>query len=752
MPGREQNIEEKGCEQVQDDRQLACRIYDSHNLRRELAAGRKFSQDLIPPYMFSLLNCHAKAASKHYDDLESRHDESIQQALVNKCIQPVLKTWLDSRQLVVNEIDALRQGIEEQAVTIAASPSRLKEKGTVRLSVSDAPGIAAIERDIEERAKCIGGIHAKPRSGRDYIWTVGGREFAKNYNRGNAEIFLDAPGTYEICVTVQYEWRVDGLPVVSLEDGISGKAVRKGCATVTVEEAPKDVKKQTEDVKKPESPPPSDTATGAKKEPPSCSYEYSNWGECARATKKQTRTVTATRPEGCVEKNKPSLEQGCTPPPSEEEKKAQYFNCLCRCYCGWAGHIGVWWDPEGKSIPESPSTGPCFGGAGAFGNTRRHHFGGPNDCAKACWEGAFGKGTYDPKKADEMRKTENKKHKKPLKIKLNASKNPADFGDIVTLQAEASEGTGGYAYTWGGCAQDAKDAQAKVVNTRDCKPCTASVTVTDQDGESASDSVTIRCNALKVKLTKESPRENSVPIGGRATFFAEVFSGDKPAGGTLFYIWERNPDAVFGDPKNPKYETTGGSQSRNSASFRKPGTTPVWVVVMREVDGRKITVGESAQIMIQVVKPKLTLKAEPSDPLVGQEVKITLTEEPKLDDQTVSYWWEIAGNTQNAGPDAEPARLYLPPEGRQTGDGHRSREGEGRRRRDRSREDNRNGEETDRHRNRPEDSGAAPDDLEGRSGSRSGGPPDRRRSACRVQCCREPRSEAAAAIPVDCRP
>ena len=27
----------------------------------------------------------------------------------------------------------------------------------------------------------------------------------------------------------------------------------------------------------------------------------------------------------------------------------------------------MWYDPEGKSKPECESTGPCFGGAGAFG-------------------------------------------------------------------------------------------------------------------------------------------------------------------------------------------------------------------------------------------------------------------------------------------------------------------------------------------------------------------------------------------------
>ncbi len=661
VPGREQNIEEKGCEQLNDDGHLACRIYDSHGLRRSLEAGHKFRQDLIPPFMLSLLNCHAKAASKHYDDYESKHDEGVQQALVNKCIQPVLKTWLDSRQLKVGETDALRQMLEEQSVKVTASPARLKEKGTVRLSVSDGRDVAAIRKDIEDHARCLGGIHAKPVSSHDFIWTVNGREFAKDY-RGRAELPLDAPGSYEICVSDQYSWRVSGLPIVALEDGLSGKAVRRGCVSVVVE-LPPEKTRDVRDVVKPGTPPPGDPVTKTakketqttKKETSTCSYEYSAWGACNAATKKQTRTVTAKKPKGCVERGKPSLEQGCT---TQDELDARYYNCLCRCSSNWAMHIGVWWDPAGKSVPECESSGACFGGAGAFGCTRRHHFGTTNDCAKRCWEGAYGKDTWDPDKAEAMRREQNRKHKKPLAVKLTASKNPADFGDIVELNANAQEGTGGYKYTWGGCAQDAKDNRAKVANTRECKPCTASVTVTDQDGESATDSLTIKCTSLKVKITKQSPQENSIPIGGKAAFMAEVFSGGKHASGSFTYLWEPNPDVVFGDPKNPVYEKKDGALSRNSALFRKPGATPVWVVVLREIEGRTMTVGESEQIMIQVVKPKITLKAEPTNPLVGQEVKITLTEEPKLDAGTVSFWWEKTGNTQSAGPVGSNQKAY----------------------------------------------------------------------------------------------
>lgn len=382
----------------------------------------------------------------------------------------------------------------------------------------------------------------------------------------------------------------------------------------------------------------------------SCSYTYSDWGDCNRATKTQTRTVTAREPASCEERQKPTLEQSCTPPPTEEELRHRYFNCLCRCSSGWAGHIGVWYDPEGKSVPECESSGPCFGGAGAFGCTRRHFFAGPSDCAKGCWEGSWGKGTYDPAKADALRKGENRKYKKPLTVQIEASKNPADFGDIVDLTAKTSEGSGGYSWSWSGCAEDAEKDRAKVPFTQSCRPCTANVTVTDQDGDTASDSLPVQCTALSVKLTKERPAENTIPVGDKAALLAEVFSGDQPAGGRFTYYWEPNPDVQYGgDPKNPSYETSGGAQSRNTALFRQTGPTPVWVTVLKQVGETKVTVGESEHILIDVISPQLSLKADKTSPLIGEMVVLTVEETPQMSDDLVSFWWEYSGEANSPG-------------------------------------------------------------------------------------------------------
>ncbi|HRD86494.1 MAG TPA: rhodanese-like domain-containing protein, partial [Rubrivivax sp.] len=113
--------------------------------------------------------------------------------------------------------------------------------------------------------------------------------------------------------------------------------------------------------------------------------------------------------------------------------------------------------------------------------------------------------------------------------------------------------------------------------------------MTDAEGDSASAGLTIQCNALRVQLLKDSPRDSRIPLGGKASFTAQAFVGERPVTEPLFFVWERNPDVLFGDPRNPTYETRGNGQSRQTATFNRPGTVPVWVNVLKEVEGRKMT-------------------------------------------------------------------------------------------------------------------------------------------------------------------
>lgn len=80
------------------------------------------------------------------------------------------------------------------------------------------------------------------------------------------------------------------------------------------------------------------------------------------------------------------------------------------------------------------------------------------------------------------------------------------------------------------------------------------------------------------------------------------------------------------------------------------GTIPVWVNVLKEIEGCKATIGESEQIQIEVSNPKLNLTVDKKTPLIGETVIITVKEEPAMSDDIISFWWEIKGAAANPGP------------------------------------------------------------------------------------------------------
>ena len=138
--------------------------------------------------------------------------------------------------------------------------------------------------------------------------------------------------------------------------------------------------------------------------------------------------------------------------------------------------------------------------SGSWGCTSRHYFGALNDCAKSCYESAYGKGSYNEKIADKVRRDENKKFKEPLKLKIN-EKCPitAQLGDIITLTASVEGGIPPHKYTWSGNGQ-AKENTFTFANSRQPGPHPISVTVTDDEGDSATTTCTVEVEALTVKI------------------------------------------------------------------------------------------------------------------------------------------------------------------------------------------------------------------------------------------------------------
>jgi len=83
--------------------------------------------------------------------------------------------------------------------------------------------------------------------------------------------------------------------------------------------------------------------------------------------------------------------------------------------------------------------------------------------------------------------------------------------------------------------------------------------------------------------------------------------------------------------------------------------------VLRKDGAALVTVAESQPVQVEVGLPQLSLRAEPTAPYPGQEVRVTVTEQPALGPQIVSFWWEVAGNARNAGALADERHYSFKP-------------------------------------------------------------------------------------------
>jgi hypothetical protein len=721
LKGREHRIFEKRCEEIVDSQNLACRIYDHHGLRRHIMKGYNMNPDFIPPLLHNILKCHSDNASIHYDEMnQSKHDERISRALVEKCTPIILQEWFEARQIVVNELDLLRQNLAEADLKISVKPDTIS-KNTVITLAAEENYVDILESEIKDKIRCLGGVHADPKFNRTYKWIVNGKVSSTTYKNHN-EIFLKEAGSYELCVDVKYDWRVSGLPKVSLEDGISGSVAKNTCAQVVVTDDKKGepkactytysdwgecnplTKKQTRRVvsmlpkgciemdepvltqscipivketpacayqysewsacdgiskkqtrriisKSPvnciekEKPMLEQSCTPVTKASPPCSFKYSEWGECSRATKKQTRSVVAREPAGCIEHSKPALEQGCTPPPTEEEKRQSYLNCLCAC-------TPFWQSPPWYGSQNCAGRGPCESRTLAYGSVLCSFIKAKPECAASCYKNIYGT-TGDTASIEKDIRDTNRKHKHPLKIKLSQEKCPvhAQLGDIVNFSASVEGGIPPHRVTWSG-EGSAKDNTFTFAKSRQPGAHIITATVTDDDGVLAVASCTVIVDAVTVILEKTDPKKDAIELGGKASFKVTVKSGKEDLRGKLVYHWQPHPEINFGEESENK--------SSLSVTFTRLGKTKIWVDVLKEIDGKLTTVGESNQITIDVIKPKLKLSANKTDPLIGEKVVLTVHEEPKMDDKTITFWWEYSGNISNPGvePNISNSRAY----------------------------------------------------------------------------------------------
>ena len=230
------------------------------------------------------------------------------------------------------------------------------------------------------------------------------------------------------------------------------------------------------------------------KEPPACTTIYSDWGECSRETQKQVRSVRKTIPFGCLEKAAPIVEQDCTPPPSPEERRVNFLNCLCfGCQTGlpsMGGHFAVDGECKGMCSCPAPISGSC-----------RLLPPGDSEKIKNCYASHFG--VKDPSKADldkalQIIREQNKKVAKPLQVKLTADKTKPKPGEVVNLRAEVGGGIPGYTYSWTG----EHGGKGETVQFTSRTPGThrLSVRVTDSAGESESAAISLQVVSLTATI------------------------------------------------------------------------------------------------------------------------------------------------------------------------------------------------------------------------------------------------------------
>ena len=326
---------------------------------------------------------------------------------------------------------------------------------------------------------------------------------------------------------------------------------------------------------------------------------------------------------------------------TKEELKG-LLDCLCSCSNTMTAgaHYGPneeckrYYSPQ----PEKRIGGPCicFGQAGGCEYAYIKTSG-------ECVEGCFKSYRVDPEEARAYIEKENKKCEEPLEITITPGGGKLFPGGKVEISAQAEGGRGCHSYTWNG-VDTFENSRASV--TIPCgKALDISCTVQDCGGQSATASLTFEPEPFTVTCRRVGT--GSVVVGQSVEFEAQVEGGAENLPPGVRVEWHPVPEVNFaGD----------GTGSVTLATFTEPGSQKVWVQLLCTDNGAGA--GESDPLEIQVELPKISLKADPSFPYVGQTVQVRLEEMPELPPGALEYRWEIEGNVLRSGAEARDSRNF----------------------------------------------------------------------------------------------
>lgn len=236
-------------------------------------------------------------------------------------------------------------------------------------------------------------------------------------------------------------------------------------------------------------------------------------------------------------------------------------------------------------------------------------------------------------------------------VKLLPEKLPKlKVGDLATVEAvveNADPEDPPYTYDWDGNfhgnAEDLKKGAKVTLHPDKPGKYRVGVAVSGQRYGMGYANLEYEVADVQVKVERVPNENTPVPVGGRARFKATLLVDGKPAEGAYLYRWQPNTELVFS-------ATESAAAAETTASFtRLDERQKLWVEVLERKEGRLATVAESERLEIRVIQPKLSLSAEPKEPMVGQETRVTLKDEPRLDDKVAGFRWEHKGEALNAG-------------------------------------------------------------------------------------------------------
>lgn len=222
-------------------------------------------------------------------------------------------------------------------------------------------------------------------------------------------------------------------------------------------------------------------------------------------------------------------------------------------------------------------------------------------------------------------------------------------GDIVSIEAvveNAEPEDAPYAYNWDGTfhgkAEDHKKLARVQLNPERPGKYKVGVGVDGQRYGMGYASLEYEVADVKVRVERVPNENKPIPVGGTAEFRAILTIDGKPGDGDYIYRWEPSTELEFSATESPAAMTT-------RARFTKLGRQKIWVAVLQDKGGRLATVVDSERLEVDVVQPRFTLSAEPKEPLVGQETRVTLKDEPRLDDKVAGFRWEHTGDAISPG-------------------------------------------------------------------------------------------------------